>query len=408
MGKYQRIRGTYDLQGKPMDFHESLIEAGQEVFPLYGFSKISTPIIEPTALFVRNLGDGSDIVQKEMYTFLDRSENSISLRPEGTAGVIRALIDGGQSQTLPIRVFYHGPMFRYERPQKGRYREFYQMGVEMVGSDSPYADIEVLAMAVHFLKKLGLTSWTLKVNTLGSKADTQKATAALRDYFSTCTLSEDSQRRLEKNPLRILDSKDPEDQKLFAKAPKLKDFLSPQALENFEFIKSGLHDLNIDFQEDPLLVRGLDYYNDFVFEFHSDKLGAQSAFLAGGRYNDLVSELGGPQWPGLGWALGVERLSSLIPEPPSKGPDLAILPVGGVTEKNLFPLAETLRSQGLRIHMDYSGNLSKRIKKANAFGAKAIFVVGPDELGSQKGMFKNLKTEKETSISFSELPKQFS
>ena len=299
----QPVRGTRDLIGDDAARHFHVVETARRITALYGFAEWQTPIFEDTKVFSRTLGETSDVVTKEMYTFEDRGGDSITLRPEGTAGVCRALITGGLTQTLPQKVFYAGPMFRYERPQKGRYRQFHQIGVELLGTDSPLADAEVIACGWQILNELGVAKDVeLQINTLGDVQSRENYRAALVAYFSehAAALSADSKTRLEKNPLRILDSKDESDKVLVASAPLIYDHLSDYAKGQYKLLKDFLTVFGVTFTENPRIVRGLDYYNHTAFEFVTTALGAQGTVLAGGRYDGLVEQMGGPHVPGVG------------------------------------------------------------------------------------------------------------
>ena len=320
MAKLQCVRGTYDLYGAAKRKTKQVVRTGEEVVEKYGFEEIETPIFEFTEVFARNLGDTSDIVTKEMYCFEDRGGESLTLRPEGTAGVVRAFVSNGMQQNLPVKFYYHGQMFRYERPQKGRQRQFTQFGVELLGADTPQADIEVIAMAYEFLEKLGLSGQvTVEVNSLGDaesrNAYREKLVAYLKEHFDE--LSADSKNRLERNPLRVLDSKEECDKAVVEKAPLYADSLNEKSKAFFAKVLDGLDRLGIKYRVNNRLVRGLDYYSHTVFELVTDKLGAQGTVLAGGRYDGLVEQMGGGAVAGIGWACGVERLAMLLDEEPA-------------------------------------------------------------------------------------------
>jgi histidyl-tRNA synthetase len=314
--KTQPVRGTQDILDPQSSLHRHIESTALKTAQLFGFEEIITPIMEFSEVFHRSLGETSDVVSKETYTFNDRGGDSITLRPEGTAGVVRALISNGLAQNLPLRFFYSGPMFRHERPQKGRYRQFNQIGVEYLGGENISSDVECLLMADCLLKNLKITSYELQINTLGDPISRAQHREKLVQFLSKYKneLSEFSKIRLEKNPLRIFDSKDPNDQKLLASAPKLTDCLNTESKKIFEGIQSRLVDHKIAFSVSDHLVRGFDYYSHLVFEFVTQDLGSQSAILAGGRYDKLVGEMGGPDVAGIGWAAGTERLSMLMPQ----------------------------------------------------------------------------------------------
>jgi histidyl-tRNA synthetase len=336
----QPVRGTHDLLPDAMRRHRAVIETARTVAARYGFQEMATPIFEFTEVFKRTLGDTSDIVTKEMYTFAmgagkgsskDEEGATITLRPENTAGVARAFISGGLAQQLPVKVFYAGPMFRHERPQKGRQRQFHQIGIELIGVAQPQADVEVIACGAHILEALGLAdAVTLELNTLGDPASRSAYREALVAFFSEHyhALSEDSRDRLSRNPLRILDSKDEGDRRLVAEAPLFEDYLNPESRDFFAAVRAGLDELGIAYTLNPRLVRGLDYYCHTAFEFTTDRLGAQSAVMAGGRYDGLIETMGGPATPGVGWASGVERLAMLLAEDIPAPRPIAVVPVG--------------------------------------------------------------------------------
>ncbi len=393
----QPPRGTRDLFGDEKRLNQDVITIARQISERYRFQEMETPIFESTAVFHR-LGESSDIVTKETYTFLDRGENSLTLRPEGTAAVARALISNGLTQDLPGKYFYEGPMFRYERPQKGRYRQFTQIGVELFGCDTYHADVEVLVMAHQLLNSLGIADKVnLQLNTLGDNESRDAYRSALVSYFTPLAskLSEDSQRRLEQNPLRILDSKDPNDRELIQGAPKFSDYLTTEAKSFFANVCKSLDGLKIPYTVNEALVRGLDYYCHTAFEFVSDDLGAQGTVLAGGRYNGLVQNLGGPDISGVGWAAGVDRLC-LLSNIQSATPKLVcLMPLVEEAEVSMMTLADQLRSDEqaheFSVEMLYAGNLGKRLKKADKFGAKFALIMGEDELAAGNVQIKNLQ-----------------
>ena len=311
------IRGTQDIFGADAEAFAHVVETFERVRKLYRFRRIEMPVFEKTEVFSRSIGETTDVVSKEMYSFLDRGDESITLRPEFTAGIARAYITNGWQQHAPLKVATHGPLFRYERPQKGRYRQFHQLDAEIIGAAEPQADVELLVMADQLLKELGISDGvTLMLNTLGDGESREAWRAALVDYFRAVKgeLSEDSQERLEKNPLRILDSKDPRDKAFVGDAPKIDDFLSGEAQDFFGKVTSGLDAAGVAWTRAPSLVRGLDYYRHTAFEFVTDRLGAQGTVLGGGRYDGLMESLGGPSTPAVGWAAGIERLAMLVGE----------------------------------------------------------------------------------------------
>ncbi|HCP01884.1 MAG: histidine--tRNA ligase [Alphaproteobacteria bacterium] len=383
MAKLQPVRGTHDLIGHEARAHIALTEAARAVADRYGYSPIATPIFEFTDVFQRTLGDTSDIVKKEMYTFEDKGGDSLTLRPEGTAGVARAFISGGLRNELPLKCFYAGPMFRYERPQKGRLRQFHQIGAELIGVPEPTGDVEIIALGADILDALGiLTETTLELNTLGDLPSRLAYRGALVDYFTghADALSEESRERLTRNPLRILDSKDPGDRAVINDAPVFDDYLSGDARAFFKSVRAGLDTLGIAYELNPRLVRGLDYYSHTAFEFTTEALGAQGTVLAGGRYDGLIETMGGPATPGVGWAAGIERLAMML-----RDPDVAVRPVvlvgmGDDGEREAMHLARELRCAGLTIDLQYKGGLKRGLRRANRINAAAAVLIGADEL----------------------------
>ena len=393
MSKVQCARGTYDLYGEAKRKAKKVIATGSSIVEKYGFEEIETPIFEFTEVFSRNLGDTSDIVTKEMYCFEDRGGESLTLRPEGTAGVVRAFISEGMQQNLPVKMYYAGPMFRYERPQKGRQRQFTQFGVELLGVETPQADIEVIAMAYEFIESLGLGGTiTVEINSLGDKASRdayrEKLVAYLKANYDR--LSEDSKARLDKNPLRVLDSKEECDKAVIADAPLYQDSLNDASKSFFNQVLQGLDNLNIKYRVNNRLVRGLDYYSHTVFELTTDKLGAQGTVLAGGRYDGLVEQMGGGQVPGIGWACGVERLSMLLEADVSLPRPIAVIPVGDDAQAQALSIAYQLRKAGFRVEQAYGGNLKKRMIKANKVNACKAVILGSDELAAGNVTIKDL------------------
>lgn len=406
MSSLQPVRGTHDLLPEEFRRHQKILETARKVASRYGFEEVTTPIFEFTEVFARTLGDTSDIVNKEMYTFTDRGGESITLRPEGTAGIARAFISEGLAQNLPLKYFYHGPMFRYERPQKGRLRQFHQAGVELLGVEVPLADVEVISMAWVFLRELNLkTVPRLEINSIGDPQSRQNYRVALVDYLKEkrSQLSEDSQKRFDTNPLRILDSKDEGDRKLLASAPLIEEFLNEESKKFFTEILEGLTALEVPYNINPRLVRGLDYYRHCVFEFTSSDLGAQNAIIAGGRYDGLVETMGGPSTPGVGWAAGMERLALLVPDLPALPRPVSLIPLGEDAERALLKLGHNLRSKGFLVEMSYTGNLSKRMKKANRAHARVAVIVGSEELKRGEATVKNLDTGAQVTMRLSQL-----
>jgi histidyl-tRNA synthetase len=407
MPALQPVRGTSDLIGDDARRHAHVVATAQQIAGTYGFDAWATPIFEDTAVFARTLGDTSDVVTKEMYSFTDRGGDSLTLRPEGTAGVCRALVSNGLTQSLPQKVFYHGPMFRYERPQKGRYRQFHQIGLELIGPAEPLADAEVIACGWDILQALGVAADTiLELNTLGDQESRHAYRAALVAYFSDhrAALSEDSQMRLERNPLRILDSKDPADRDLVADAPTIEAYLTPAAATFYHGVRTHLATFGVPFRENPRIVRGLDYYSHTAFEFVTTRLGAQGTVLAGGRYDGLVAEMGGPPTPAVGWAAGIERLSMLAGALPPRPAPIALIPVGDAAEAAAIGVLQALRCAGLRAEMSYRGNVKRRMERANKIGARAAIILGEEELARGIAQVKFLATGDQTEIALPDLP----
>jgi len=406
MSALQPVRGTHDLLPEDMRRFREVADTARRAALCFGYHEVATPIFEFTEVFKRTLGDTSDVVTKEMYTFTDKGGETVTLRPEGTAGVARALISGGLTQHLPLKYFYVGPMFRYERPQKGRMRQFHQTGVELLGVKEPQGDVEVIAIGVEFLRRIG--AWErceLELNTLGDTASRQAYRRVLIDYLNDFRdrLSKDSLERLDKNPLRVLDSKDENDQKIVADAPLYSDYLSPEAQDFFARVKGGLDDLGIAYRINPRLVRGLDYYCHTCFEITCPELGAQKTVLAGGRYDGLVGMMGGPETAGVGWASGVERCSMLLKETPAAARPIAIVPLGEAAERKAAQIAGDLRRQDFMVDLGYSGNMGKRMKRANKIEAVVAVILGDDEIAKGEVSLKLLDTGEQKNVRLTDL-----
>ncbi len=389
----QPVRGTQDLLPAAMRRHRAVVETARGHAVRFGYDEIATPIFEFTDVFARPIGETTDIVMKEMYSFADKGGEEVTLRPENTAGVVRAVISNALTQSLPLRFFYHGPMFRYERPQKGRFRQFHQIGVELIGVKEPQGDVEVIALGADILRALGVLERTeLRLNTLGDPESRGGYRDALVKYFSAHVhkLSEDSRKRLERNPLRILDSKDAADIALSAGAPHFEDYLTPASHDFFRRVRDSLDAIGIRYVLDPRLVRGLDYYTHTAFEFITTELGSQGAVLAGGRYDGLMGVMGGPETPGVGWAGGIERLALMIAEPPAPPRPIALVPIGAKAEALALRLAQELRRDGFAVDLAYSGNLQKRMRRADRIKARAAVIVGEDELKSGRAALRDL------------------
>ena len=406
MSDLQPVRGTHDILPDDQRRHRHVGETAWGIAGLYGYEEISTPIFEATDVFRRTLGETSDIVTKEMYVFDDKKGRSLSLRPEGTAGVARAFISRLRSKPLPLKFFYQGPMFRYERMQKGRQRQFHQFGVELLGIEGPLGDVEIISLAAHILDALGLTDKvTLHLNTLGDSESREAHRAKLVAYLEVHRdrLSEESLTRLDRNPLRIFDSKDEGDREVIKEAPLLSDHLNDASKTFFDDVQAGLKTAGVAFELNPRLVRGLDYYCHTAFEFTTETLGAQNAVLAGGRYDGLIETMGGPSTPGTGWAAGVERLALMIAEPPPPERSIAIVPVGAEAETEALGIAQRLRHAGFPVDLGFSGNLKKRLDKANKANAAAAVIIGDDELAKGAAAVRDMETGEQTEVPFSSL-----
>ncbi|WP_338662782.1 histidine--tRNA ligase [Pararoseomonas sp. SCSIO 73927] len=403
----QPARGTHDLIGEEFRRHHHVIDTARRIASLYGLEEWSTPIFEDTRVFSRSLGETSDVVSKEMYTFQDRGGESVTLRPEGTAGACRALVTNGLTQSnLPRKVFYAGPMFRYERPQKGRYRQFHQIGAEVMGAAEPLADAEVIACGWHIQGALGITEGTvLEINTLGDAESRDAYRAALVAYFqaSVDKLSEESRGRLEKNPLRIVDSKDPGDRALVANAPTIHQHLTEGAARHYAEVRRALERFGVPFRENPRIVRGLDYYSHTAFEFVTERLGAQGTVMGGGRYDGLVEEMGGPPTPSVGWAAGVERLSMLLEAAPTPPRPVAVIPVGEAAEGAALDAVQALRRAGITAEVAYKGNLKRRMERANRLNARAAVIIGDEELAEGTAQLRDLDAGTQERVALADL-----
>ena len=406
MAKLQPVRGTHDLLPDRARAFRRVADAARTVAGRYGYHEMATPIFEFSEVFKRTLGDTSDIVTKEMYTFTDRSGAEVTLRPEGTAGVARAVISGGLAQHMPLKYFYAGPMFRYERPQKGRLRQFHQIGVELLGVAEPVGDVEVIALGAAILEELGVAARTaLELNTLGNTDSREAYRRVLVDYLEARRdeLSGESLSRLARNPLRILDSKNAGDREVVAEAPLLGDSLDAESAEFFASVRAGLDRLGIAHTLNPRLVRGLDYYCHTAFEFTTDALGAQGAVIAGGRYDGLVAQMGGPETAGIGWAGGIERLSMLADEPDPAPRPIALVPVGAEAEVETLALADRLRRAGLVIELGYRGSLRRRLSRADRLNACAAVILGEDELAREVATVRDLDSGEQEEVALSAL-----
>ncbi len=417
MESIQSLPGTEDILPKAQlvgqdlkvaDIHTwQRVEAtARDILGRAAYREIRTPTFEATALFERGIGEATDVVGKEMYSFSDKGDRRCTLRPEGTAGVVRAYIQHSLYALGGVqRLWYTGPMFRYERPQKGRQRQFHQVGVEVLGSADPRADVEVIALATDMLQALGLQNLTFYLNSVGDRSDRARYREALVDYLTpySAELDADSRDRLSRNPLRILDSKDPKTQAITESAPSILDYLGPDSKRHFDQVLAQLSALGIGFELNPRLVRGLDYYTHTAFEIQSSDLGAQATVCGGGRYDGLVEELGGPATPAVGWAIGLERLTLLLEalQPPvAVSPDIYLVSRGDLAEANALQLAQKLRHQGLAVELDLSGSaFGKQFKRADRSGAAVCLILGEDEAAQGTVQIKWLASGEQTSRS---------
>ena len=409
MSKLQPVRGTHDLLPDEYRRFAHVVDTARDVAGLYGYREMATPVFEFTELFARGIGETSDVVSKEMYTFDDRGGESLTLRPEYTAGICRAFISNGAlAQQLPLKLFAAGPMFRYERPQKGRQRQFHQIDLEVLGAPEPGADIEVISVAADILDRLGiLERCVLKLNSLGDTNSRAAYRKVLVDYYSAniAGLSRDSRDRLQRNPLRILDSKDEGDQRINAKAPSFADHLNQASRDFFAIVQDGLAAAGVAFEIDPSLVRGLDYYTHTAFEFVTSHIGAQGTVIGGGRYDGLIAELGGPPTAGIGWAGGIERLMMLANEPAALPRPVIIAPLGAAAAARALGLARALRRDGIVVEQDYRGNMKRRMQRANKLNARAAIIIGDEELAKGVAQLKDLDSGEQREVAFDGLAK---
>ncbi len=405
------VKGTRDLLPPETAVWAAVEDTVRRVFGGYGYGEIRTPILEDTELFVRGVGEASDIVGKEMYTFADKKGRSLSLRPESTAAVARAFVQHGlDGWPSPVRLFYVGPHFRYERPQKGRYRQFHQIGAELIGDAGPWSDAELLLMLVRFLGELDFTDLVVRLNTVGDRASRALYADALRGYFEPKRqlLGEDSQRRLATNPLRILDTKVPGERELLGTAPRLEEFLSPECREHFTALCSMLDEHRVRYLIDERLVRGLDYYTRTVFEIASEDLGAQDAILGGGRYDGLIAELGGAEVPGIGFAIGQDRLIEVLPkrfrERVAPSAPVLVVAVGEVSPRIAVELAEELREQGLALVCELSPTgLKPALRRASRLGCRHVLLVGEDEMAANTVTIKDFESGTQSTVARDEV-----
>jgi histidyl-tRNA synthetase len=398
----QPVRGTQSLLGEDADRFHAVVDAFDRVRRLFGFKRVEVPVIEQTAVFARTIGETTDVVSKEMYTFEDRGGELITLRPEFTAGICRAYLSEGWQQFAPLKLATHGPAFRYERPQKGRFRQFHQLDAEVIGAGEAAADVELLSLGDQLLRELGIYDGvTLQLNTLGDLETRNAWRGALVEYFEAHrdSLSDDSLRRLGQNPLRILDTKDSNERPIANAAPSIDEFLTSEASDFFAQVTEGLDAAGVKWTRNPRLVRGLDYYRHTAFEFVTDSLGAQGTVIAGGRYDGLIEALGGPHTPAVGWAAGIERLGMMIGSPSPETTTVAVVPIGEKAEIKAQEITAGLRREGVAADMAYRGNMKKRMSRANASGAKYALILGDDELELGEAQLKDLATGEQRAVS---------
>jgi histidyl-tRNA synthetase len=410
LARLQPVRGTHDLFGDDARRHLYIADTARRIAGLYGFAPAATPIFVFTEVFQRTLGETSDIVTKEMYTFADKGGDNLTLRPEYTAGIARAIISGGLQNELPVKCFADGPMFRHERPQKGRLRQFHQIDVELVGVAEPVADVEVIALGAEILKALGvLGDAALELNTLGDTESRNAYRAVLVEYFRDHVgqLSDDSRDRLDRNPLRILDSKDPGDREIVAGAPSFAEHLTPAASDFFATVRQGLDDLDIAYAVNARLVRGLDYYAHTAFEFTTSALGAQGTILAGGRYDGLIEMMGGPAIPGVGWAAGIERLAMLVSDMPRPVRPIAVIGLGDTGDRAALKLSGELRAAGLTVELVYRGGLKRGLRRANRIDARFAVLLGDDELARRAATVRDLDSGVQQEVALTALKDHF-
>lgn len=408
------VKGMVDVMPPHSRLWQEVEAAARRVFDTYGYHEIRTPIVERTELFRRGVGESTSIVEKEMYSFVDQGDDALTLRPEGTASVVRAYIESGAAVADPIaRYYYMGPMFRRERPQKGRQRQFFQIGAELMGVTSPLADAEMIAMAAHFLEEVGIEGIELEINSIGCPACRPGFNEALAAFLAAhaAELCEDCKRRLARNPMRILDCKNSECHKLVAAAPRLPDHWCGECRAHFGEVQKALGLIGVKFALNERIVRGLDYYMRTAFEFTTTKLGSQSAVAAGGRYDGLVAELGGPDIAGVGFALGMERLVLLLEaaqrEP--KREDLIFFAVlGDAAQQAVLPVIQTLRRDGVRVEWDYAArSLKAQMRRAGRIGAETVVIIGDEEIGKGSAVVRDMRVGTQRDVRIRDLPMHF-
>lgn len=413
--KYKSIKGMNDILPAESAKWQFLEQTAREHFALYGYSELRMPVLEETSLFQRSVGELTDIVQKEMYTFEDKGGDSLTLRPEGTASVVRSAIEHNLiNQSSPdLKVYYMGPMYRRERPQKGRFRQFYQIGVESFGSSSPEADAEVIEMLAGYLKKVGLSSFALQLNSLGEGHERESYQKKLQNFLNKdkTRFCDDCKKRISRNPLRVLDCKNPICQELSQNHPDILDSLEKESLNHFESVKKILDRWKVSYQVNPKMVRGIDYYQRTVFEFISDKLGSKDAIAAGGRYDSLVKDLGGPDIPGTGFAIGMERLLMLLPDVQKKTNEkkVYIAHLGAEAKERAFEIATQLRNSGVTCELDFEDkSLKSQMRRADKLGSTHLVILGEEEMKKGFVQVKDFKTKEQTEIAIDEVVSCFS
>ena len=415
------VKGTRDIIGEEANAFNYIENLLKQICELFAYNEVKPPVLEHTELFVRGVGESSDVVRKEMYTFLDKAERSVTMRPEFTAGIMRLIIQNKLLATneLPLKTYYVGPVFRYERPQLGRYRQFYQFGVEAVGNNTPEIDVETIVLAYTILTSLNLDNVSVKINTIGDEESRNNYRTALKEYFAKYLdqMCPDCHSRFELNPLRILDCKVPEDQKIVANAPKMNDYISNNAKERFNKVLKLLDEMDIPYEVDDTLVRGLDYYSETVYEFHyvSSNGNNYGAIGAGGHYGGLVKELGGPDVAGVGFSFGIDRLYSvlrdddLLPDGLDNPIEIYVMPMGEVAKPLAMQTAAALRISGYRVDMCFEeAKLGNMFKRAERKGAKFAVIIGENEVNNQEVIIKNLATTTQYSVPVSELIEKIS
>ncbi|MFH1653441.1 MAG: histidine--tRNA ligase [Pseudomonadota bacterium] len=409
------VRGMPDIAPPQSSLWAQVEKCAREVFSFYGFEELRTPILEPVELFVRGVGENTAIVEKEMYTLTDKSENKLAMRPEGTASIVKSYIANIDSNDPLARYYYIGPMFRYERPQKGRQRQFHQIGVELLGVETPHADAEVIVMLTHLLKELGIEDWKLKINSLGCddcRPTFQKQFFAFLKDKVAKDLCPDCQRRMGKNPLRVLDCKNSDCQKLLVDAPTIGDFWCEKCVTHFDSLKSILSAVGVLYEVETRIVRGLDYYVRTAFEFVSGALGAQDAIAGGGRYDGLVKALGGPDVAGVGWALGLERLmlilESLNLSKPKTKPFIYFALIGEKSLQAVLPIIQRIRRDGVCVEWDYmQRSLKSQMRRADKLGAQTVVIIGDEELSKGMAIVRDMHSKQQREVLIKDLPMHF-